>query len=131
MTIKKVQIRPDEDNYETILHPETSLDMVIKSSTGENLNQIITSMKLSDTNINTKMDSHMLNGNNPHGVTKAQVGLGNVTNDKQMPIAGGTFTGVAKAQNNTSYTTAQLRNVFISTANPSGGNNGDIWFKYV
>ena len=28
-------------------------------------------------------------GTNPHGTTKADVGLGNVTNDKQMPISGG------------------------------------------
>lgn len=34
------------------------------------------------------------------------------------------------AQNNTDYTTAQLRNVIISTEDPSGGNNGDIWIKY-
>lgn len=47
-----------------------------------------------------------------------------------MPIAGGTFTGVAKAQANTTYTTAQLRNIIQSTADPSGGANGDIWIKY-
>lgn len=39
------------------------------------------------------------------------VGLGNVTNDKQMPIAGGTFTGVAVAHNNTSYTIDQVHNI--------------------
>ena len=47
-----------------------------------------------------------------------------------MPIAGGTFTGVAKAQVNASYTTAQLRNTILSTADPSGGSNGYIWIKY-
>jgi len=58
--------------------------------------------------------------------------LNNVTNDKQMPIAGGTFTGVVKAQANTNYTTAQLRNVILSTddAELSSMNNGDIWIKY-
>ncbi len=64
------------------------------------------------------------------GITKAMVGLGNVSNAAQMPIAGGTFTGVATAQNNTSYTTKQMRNITISTANPTGGSNGDIWLKY-
>ena len=43
---------------------------------------------------------------------------------------GGTMTGPLVAQTNTSYTTAQMRNVIISTADPSGGNNGDIWLKY-
>lgn len=56
--------------------------------------------------------------------------LSNVDNIKQMPMAGGTFTGPAVAQSNTSYTTRQLRNVIMSTGNPSGGSNGDIWLKY-
>ena len=63
-------------------------------------------------------------------LAKGSVGLGNVDNLKQMPIAGGTFTGAAIAQANTNYTTAQLRNIIISTANPSGGGNGDVWIKY-
>ncbi|NMB32689.1 MAG: hypothetical protein GX992_00390, partial [Clostridium sp.] len=80
------------------------------------------------------VDSAKLEGNTlaqvRAGVTKANVGLANVDNVKQMPISGGTFTGVAVAQANTSYTTRQLRNVIMSTANPSGGSNGDIWIKY-
>lgn len=65
-----------------------------------------------------------------HTHTPSAVGLGNVDNVKQMPIAGGTFTGAAVAQTNTSYTTRQLRNVVMSTSDPSGGSNGDIWIKY-
>ena len=72
-------------------------------------------------------------GTNPHETTKTDVGLGNVDNVKQMPIAGGTFTGVAKAQTNTSYTTAQLRNVIFSTTDASteSMSDGNIWIKYV
>ena len=44
--------------------------------------------------------------------------------------SGGTMTGALVAQTNTNSTTAQMRNVIISTADPSGGNNGDIWLKY-
>lgn len=74
---------------------------------------------------------HPGSGTNPHGTTKADVGLGNVDNLKQMPIAGGTFTGPAYAQANTSYTTAQLRNIILSTADASGtAPNGAIWIKY-
>ena len=50
--------------------------------------------------------------------------------DKKVNLLGGTFTGPAIAQNNTSYTTKQIRNITLSTADPSGGGNGDIWFKY-
>lgn len=46
----------------------------------------ITTAKLSTTLQNkiTSYDSHIVNTANPHGVTKTQVGLGNVTNDAQV-----------------------------------------------
>lgn len=44
--------------------------------------------------------------------------------------SGGTMTGALVAQNNADYTTAQVRNVIISTADPSGGSNGMLWIKY-
>ena len=65
-----------------------------------------------------------------HTHTPTQAGLGNVDNVKQMPIAGGTFTGQANAQSNTAYTTAQIRNISMGTADPTGGNNGDIYLQY-
>lgn len=79
---------------------------------------------------NSNIQAHISSVSNPHGVTKAQVGLSNVDNVKQMPISGGTFTGIVIGYSNSSYTTKQLRNIFLSTANPSGGSNGDIWIKY-
>ena len=45
--------------------------------------------------------------------------------------SGDTMTGALVAQNNTDYSVAQVRNIIISTAEPSGGNSGDIWIKYV
>lgn len=50
-------------------------------------------------------------------------------NDK-VDKSGGTLEGALVAQRNTNYATAQVRNVIISTADPSGGSNGDIWIKY-
>jgi len=63
-------------------------------------------------------------------LAKSDVGLSNVDNVQQMPKSGGTFTGVVTAQSNTSYTTRQIRNIVLSTSDPSGGNNGDVWIKY-
>lgn len=48
----------------------------------------------------------------------------------KAPLASPTFTGTPTTAANTSYTTAQLRNITLSTADPSGGSNGDIWIKY-
>jgi hypothetical protein len=50
--------------------------------------------------------------------------------DTFMGLAGGTFTGKAYAQANTDYTTGQVRNIFLSTGDPAGGGNGDVWLKY-
>lgn len=44
--------------------------------------------------------------------------------------SGDTMTGALVAQNNTDYSVAQVRNIIISTSDPSGGDNGDIWIKY-
>ena len=49
----------------------------------------------------------------------------------KLDKAGGTMLGALIAQSNTNYATAQVRNVIISPNDPSGGNNGDIWIKYV
>jgi hypothetical protein len=126
-------------------------------------------------NLLNMINTHKDNLENPHNVTKDQVGLGNIDNVKQatqaafdthkadnvshrtqaekeklsgiesgarklanvddvkqMPLAGGTFTGTVKAHPNTGYTTAQIRNVILSTANADADamQNGDIWFKY-
>ena len=45
--------------------------------------------------------------------------------------SGDTMTGAWVAGNNTNYSVAQVRNIIISTSDPSGGNSGDIWIKYV
>ena len=44
--------------------------------------------------------------------------------------SGDIMTGALVAQNNTDYGVAQVRNIIISTEDPSGGSNGDIWIKY-
>ena len=52
-------------------------------------------------------------------------------NDK-LNTSGGTMTGKLVAQSNTDYTVRQVRNIFLSTSEPTAadGQNGDIWFVY-
>ena len=112
---------------------DVTIEMLEKLADGnyKRKNLKAANVKMADnTTVEEKVMSHLTDEANPHGTTKAQIGLGNVDNVKQMPMSGGTFTGVAVAQTNTSYTTRQLRNVIMSTADPSGGSNGDIWIKY-
>ena len=51
--------------------------------------------------------------------------------NSKVSKSGDTMTGALIAQNNTNYSVAQVRNIIISTSDPSGGNSGDIWIKYV
>lgn len=49
-----------------------------------------------------------------------------------VPKSGITMTGPLVAQSNTNYTTAQVRNIIMSTSAPTAtdGKNGDIWIQY-
>lgn len=51
-------------------------------------------------------------------------------NQAASTITAGTFPGQVVANNNTNYTTKQIRNIILSTGDPTGGSNGDIWIKY-
>ena len=64
-------------------------------------------------------------GNIPDQITKINAAL-----DTKLNKSGGTMTGKLIAKSNTDYTVAQVRNIIMSTDNPSGGDNGDIWIKY-
>lgn len=59
--------------------------------------------------VNTDLTSHIGNKKNPHGVTKDQVGLGNVTNEAQIPLSQkGAVSGVATLGTDGKLTAAQL-----------------------
>lgn len=73
-------------------------------------------------NISTLTSGLSTTNNN---ISALQSGMAN-----KLDKSGGTMTGALITQNNADYTTAQVRNVIISTAEPSGGSNGDIWIKY-
>lgn len=52
------------------------------------------------------------------------------TNIGAVSISGTTMTGVLVGQANANYTTAQFRNITMSTSAPSGGSNGQVHFQY-
>ena len=55
----------------------------------------------------TDLTAHINNKSNPHGVTKTQIGLGNVTNDAQVKgLATGTTSGHIVTWGNNGYTVA-------------------------
>ena len=70
----------------------------------------------------------------PYPVTSVNTKTGEValtaSDVGALPVTGGTMSGVLSAQSNTSYTTAQARNIIMSTELPSGGQPGEIWIRY-
>jgi len=51
------------------------------------------SLDYSTSSLNSAIIAHVGDTTNPHSVTAAQVGLGNVTNEAALPLTGGTMTG--------------------------------------
>lgn len=94
-----------------------------------------------DTNVNAKVDSHIGNKSNPHGVTKAQVGLGNVNNtsDADKPVSTAQATAIADAKAAGTNAQTNLTTHIQNTSNPHGvtrdqlgmGTTAEIIFKKV
>ncbi len=77
---------------------------------------------------NATFNAHTADVANPHAVTKTQVGLSAVPNTdatNASNLASGT---ILEARMAVGSNADGLRTV--STASPSGGVNGDIWFRY-
>lgn len=83
----------------------------LRTTVESNKNEVATSLENLSNEINTEMSPKI---------------------DSKINKTGGQFEGAVKAQANAEYTTAQMRNVILSTENPNValGNNGDIWIKY-
>lgn len=94
-----------------------------------------------DTTVNAKVDSHIGNKSNPHKVTKAQVGLGNVNNtsDADKPVSTAQATAIADAKAAGTNAQTNLTTHMQNMSNPHGvtrdqlglGTTAEIIFKKV
>jgi hypothetical protein len=94
-----------------------------------------------DTTVNAKVNSHIGNKSNPHGVTKAQVGLGNVNNtsDADKPVSTAQATAIADAKAAGTNAQTNLTTHIKNKSNPHGvtrdqlgmGTTAEIIFKKV
>lgn len=107
--------------YTAISNVEATTPLDADSLQGHAADYFATAASLTSVNSNV---STMKND-----ITTAKTDIANLKSGK-LDVSGGTMTGALVAQNNTNYTTKQVRNIFISTSDPSGGSNGDIWIKY-
>lgn len=108
------------------------------SSMQSAVNGHTTSIELLDSNVESLKKTAR-----SHGTAIANLGTGLENLQKEVTVfnqsigtkldkSGGTMTGKLIAQSNTDYTIAQVRNIIISTEEPSTdvGSNGDIWIRY-
>ena len=74
-----------------------NVDSINESIT--NLNNDVSSLTTSVDNLTTQITNHINNKDNPHAVTKTQVGLGNVDNtaDKDKPVSTAQQAAIDKA----------------------------------
>jgi hypothetical protein len=94
-----------------------------------------------DIYVNEKVDLHIANKSNPHGVTKAQVGLGNVNNtsDADKPVSTAQATAIADAKAAGTNAQTNLTTHMQNMSNPHGvtrdqlglGTTAEIIFKKV
>ena len=70
-----------------------------------------------ETYVNNQVSSHTSNTSNPHGVTKAQIGLGNVdnTSDLNKPISNATQTALNTKANNADLGTLANKSIVEKT----------------
>lgn len=94
-----------------------------------------------DIDVNEKVDLHIANKSNPHGVTKAQVGLDNVNNtsDADKPVSTAQATAIADAKAAGTNAQTNLTTHMQNMSNPHGvtrdqlglGTTAEIIFKKV
>ena len=94
-----------------------------------------------DIDVNEKVDLHIANKSNPHGVTKAQVGLANVNNtsDADKPVSTAQATAIADAKAAGTNAQTNLTTHMQNMSNPHGvtrdqlglGTTSEIVFKKV
>ena len=91
-------------------------------ATTSDMSALRTNVSTLQTNVSTNTSNIATNTGN---ITSLQTSV-----SSKVSKSGDTMAGELVAQNNTNYTTKQVRNIIISTEDPSGGDNGDIWIKY-
>ena len=118
--------------YETIAPIETTTPINADTLQGHAANYFATKTEVSalSTVVDSNTDDITANTQNISTLQSNISTLQSSVNGK-VSKSGDTMTGALIAQNNTDYSVAQVRNIIISTEDPSGGSNGDIWIKYV
>ena len=109
-------------------------DFVLKNEVVNNLTSESTNVPLSAAQGKALNDSLTTIQSQVGGISSLESEVESLSTevDSKLGLSGGTMTGALVAQSNSNYTTRQVRNVILSTSEPtsSDGQDGDIWFVY-
>ena len=117
------------------LEQEAATRLAADEQLQRNIDEEIANRTESDTNIQNNLNTHINDKTNPHEVTKAQVGLGNVTDDAQVKRSEmGAANGVAQLDSSGLVPSSQLPSYVDDvleydtlTAFPATGETGKIY----
>ena len=115
-------------NVSTINNSLNKINSNISSINGS-LNTLDSDISTINGSLNT-INSDISTINSSLNTINSDISTINSSLSAKAPLASPSFTGTAKVAEGTDYTTAKLRNITLSTADPSGGSNGDVWIKY-
>ena len=109
-------------------------DFVLKNEVVNNLTSESTNVPLSAAQGKALNDSLTTIQSQVGGISSLESEVESLSTevDSKLGLSGGTMTGALVAQSNSNYTIRQVRNVILSTSEPtsSDGQDGDIWFVY-
>ena len=144
LTSESGVLRYEEVSGETVNPFIVDADTLGGSTKEEIISEAQSGVDLSDYATNDSLSSHTGNTNNPHDVTKAQIGLGNVDNtaDSQKSVnyanSAGSANTASTASNahsaaNADPGTASLKNIYAGTGDIGAGSSlatGTIYLVY-
>ncbi|MDR7856293.1 hypothetical protein [Tissierella sp.] len=131
-----VNIEGINENFDTI---DTTLKQIensitdlsaedIKLQDGKTIEEKFTEI---EGDIDGKVDNSRVLTDVPENAKFTDTVYSHPTSHPASMITAGTLPGAVVAQANTSYTTAQIRNIILSTADATGtAPNGAVWLKY-
>lgn len=138
LTSESGVLRYEEVSGETVNPFTVDADTLGGSTKEEIISEAQSGVDLSNYATNVSLSSHTGNTNNPHNVTKAQVGLGNVDNtaDSQKSVNYANSAGSANTAGtaaNADPGTASLKNIYAGTGDIGAGAGlatGTIYLVY-
>ena len=122
-----------QEQYDTALANGTINDNELYMTPDDN--ELDTTLFLRVSDVGSAVDINPINADTLGGnaasafLTQTDKNELNSAISAKAPLASPSFTGAPKVAAETDYTTAKLRNITLSTADPSSGSNGDIWLN--